>query len=80
LIYIGEKIAMESKKQMLSRAKFKFCVALEALKGQVPIKKICREFGVTRRQIYAWKKKLQENVLLIFDEELANTPHDQQIN
>lgn len=49
-----------SKKYTIHSDKFKFKVALEALKGTRTIAEICKEFSLTASQIYDWKKKLEE--------------------
>ncbi len=40
--------------------KFKFKVALEALKENKTVPELCQEFGLAASQIYAWKKQLKE--------------------
>ena len=45
---------------------FKLKVALAALKGDRTMAELCHEFGVAANQIYAWKKKLEENGASIF--------------
>ena len=47
-------------------ASFKFKVALAALKGDRPMAELCHEFGVAANQIYAWKKKLEDEGTAIF--------------
>ncbi len=48
------------KKNRIHTGKFKFKVALEALKGRKTMSELCQEFEVASSQIYAWKDKLQE--------------------
>ena len=50
-----------SKKNRLHTGKFKFKVALEALKERKTVPELCQEFEVASSQIYAWKDKLQES-------------------
>lgn len=45
---------------------FKLKVALAALKGDRTVGELCQEFGVAANQIYAWKKKLEEEGKAIF--------------
>jgi len=45
---------------------FKLKVALAALKGDKAIAELCQEFGVAANQVYAWKKKLEEDGVTIF--------------
>jgi len=50
-----------SNKNRIHTGKFKFKVALEALKGRKTIPELCQEFEIASSQIYAWKDKLQES-------------------
>ncbi len=49
-----------SRKYTVHSDKFKFKVALEALKGDKTVPQLCQEFGLAAKQIYSWKKKLEE--------------------
>ncbi len=40
--------------------KFKFKVALEALKENKTVPELCQEFNLAVSQIYTWKKQLKE--------------------
>ncbi len=48
------------KKNRVITGKFKFKVALEALKGRKTVPELCQEFKIASSQIYTWKGKLQE--------------------
>jgi transposase-like protein len=47
---------------------FKFKVALESIKEQKTISKICQEFAVCDSQVNAWKKQLKDNGSIIFED------------
>jgi len=49
-----------SKKNRMHTDRFKFKVALEALKERKTVPELCQEFEVASSQIYTWKSKLQE--------------------
>ena len=69
-----------SKKYTIHSDKFKFKVALEALKELKPIHELCQEFGVAPSQIYAWKKKLKEVGAQTFSSNRAsNESREQEI-
>ena len=46
--------------------KFKFKVALTALKGDKTVAELCQEFSLVASQIYAWKKQLEQGGQNIF--------------
>ena len=46
------------KKYTSYTSKFKFKVAIEALKEHKTVPELCQEFGLSASQIYAWKKQL----------------------
>jgi len=48
------------RKYTIHSNKFKFKVALEDLKGDKTVPQLCQEFGLAAKQIYSWKKKLEE--------------------
>ena len=47
---------------------FKFKVALTAVKGNKSAAEMVQEFGVASNQIYAWKKRLEENGARVFSD------------
>jgi transposase len=51
--------------------KFKFKVALEALKGLRNVNEIAAEFKVAPTQVSAWKKELQEGGFEVFERKNA---------
>ena len=46
--------------------KFKLKVALEAIKADKPIEKLCQDFDVAISQVYAWKKQIEEQGDVVF--------------
>ena len=48
------------RKYTIHSDKFKFKVALEALKESRTVPDLCQKFGLAAKQIYSWKKKLEE--------------------
>jgi transposase-like protein len=57
-------------------SKFKFKVALEALKGNKTVPELSQEFEVAPSQIYAWKKHLQECGAETFNGKQKIVKHD----
>lgn len=57
---------MSSKRKQHS-AKYKFSVALEAMKGQETINQIASKFGVHPSQVSQWKRQLLEGGVDIFE-------------
>jgi len=51
------------KKHTAYSDQFRFEAVLEVLKGNLIVAELCQEFGIAASQIYAWKKKLEENEL-----------------
>ena len=47
-------------------SKFKFKVALAAIKGEKTTEEICEEFNVVTSQVYAWKNQLEESGDIVF--------------
>ncbi len=54
------------KKRQTHDAAFKAKVALEAVKGEKTITQLASQYGVHPNQIGQWKKKLLEELLLLF--------------
>lgn len=48
--------------------KFKFKVALEALKGDKTVVELCQNFGVSSSQIYSWKQQLENSGQEVFSD------------
>jgi len=48
------------RKYTIHSDQFKFKVAMEALKGNKTVPELCQEFCLAAKQIYSWKKKLEE--------------------
>ena len=46
--------------------KFKFKVALAALKADKTMGELCQEFALAASQIYAWKNQLEERGVEVF--------------
>lgn len=46
--------------------KFKFKVALAALKADKTVSELCQEFALVSSQIYAWKSQLEERGAEVF--------------
>jgi len=57
---------MSSKRKQHS-AKYKFAVALEAVKGQETINQIGSKFGVHPSQVSQWKRQLMDGGVGIFE-------------
>ncbi len=55
-----------SKIKKYHTSKFKFKVALTAIKGNNTVGELCQEFGLVSSQIYGWKKQLEESGSNIF--------------
>ena len=55
-----------SKKRKNYSAKYKFQVALEAVKGQKTISQLASEYGIHPNQIRDWKRKLMEEGAGVF--------------
>ena len=47
-------------------SKFKSCVALEAMRGELTIAEIASKYQVHPNQVQSWKKRLQEGATEIF--------------
>lgn len=58
-------------------AKFKFQVALEALKALKTINEIASTYEVHPTQVKQWKKQLQEGGVDVFDEKAEKTAQAQ---
>ena len=58
-------------------AKFKFQVALAALKELKTINEIASQYEVHPTQVKQWKKQLQENGVDVFNEQAAKTQQAQ---
>lgn len=61
-------------------AKFKFQVALEALKGLQTINEVASQYAVHPTQVKQWKKQLQEQGTEVFKEQTAKTQQTQAEN
>ena len=64
---------MMTKQRRQFSAKFKFQVALEALKELKTINEIASRYEVHPTQVKQWKKQLQEGGVHVFDEKAAKT-------
>lgn len=58
-------------------AKFKFQVALDALKGLQTINEVASEYEVHPTQVKQWKKQLQEQGAEVFSEQASKAQHAQ---
>lgn len=56
---------MSKKKKWSSEAKFK--IALEAIKGEVPLNELCKKYEVAPSQVHAWKRQLIEQGSELFN-------------
>lgn len=54
-------------------------VALEAIKEKKTVAELCSEYSVAASQVFAWKKKLEEECSKIFDDEKGND-HQEEID
>jgi putative transposase len=59
-------------------SQFKFGVALEAIKGQKTINEIASETGVHPNQVRDWKKKLMDEGVTVFGQNLAVQLQEQE--
>jgi transposase-like protein len=64
-------------KRRLYPAKFKFQVALEALKGMQTINEIASQHEVHPTQVKQWKKQLQEQGADVFSEKAPKEQREQ---
>jgi transposase-like protein len=64
---------MMTKQRRQFSAKFKFQVALEALKELKTINEIASRYEVHPTQVKQWKKQLQEGGVDVFDEKTEKT-------
>jgi len=60
--------------------KFKFKVALEALRGEKTIAELCQQYGVVSSQIYAWKKQIEKHGGSIFSDKRNKNNRDASID
>ena len=58
-------------------AKFKFQVALDALKGQQTINEVASQYAVHPTQVKQWKKQLQEQGAEVFNEQVSKAQQAQ---
>lgn len=58
-------------------AKFKFQVAVEAMKEQKPINEIASLYEVHPTQVKQWKKQLQDEGVEVFNERIAKVQQAQ---
>lgn len=68
------------KKYKIHSDKFKFKVALEALKETKTIAELSQEFKVSASQIYDWKKKLEESGADIFSSKTKNDTTEKELD
>jgi len=61
-----KKMAQGIRKKHSNR--FKFQVALAALKGDKTVAELCQAFGLVSSQIYAWKQQLEKNGADVFSD------------
>lgn len=54
-------------------------VALEAIKGNKTTAELCQEYSVASCQIFAWKKQLEENCEVLFEDTQKNN-HREEID
>mgnify|MGYP003800412409 FL=1 len=59
-------------------AAFKARVALEAVKGEKTIAQIASEYGVHPNQIGQWKRKLLEELPMLFSDKRSRHDRDQE--
>ncbi len=59
--------------------KFKFKVALVALRGTKTVAELCQEFCLVASQIYAWKKQLEENGPDVFADKRKNKHQEEDV-
>ena len=60
--------------------KFKFKVALAALKGDKTITELCQEYGVVSSQICAWKKQLEKHGSTVFSDKQKSNNHNGDVD
>ena len=60
--------------------KFKFKVALAALKGDKTIAELCQEYGVVSSQICAWKKQLEKHGSTVFSDKRKSNSHNGDVD
>ncbi len=68
-----------SKKYTNYTNKFKFKVALEALKGTKAVAELCQEFRLAASQIYDWKNKLKEQGANVFGTKAQPKPNEVEV-
>jgi transposase-like protein len=69
---------MVTRKRKRYGSQFKFGVALEAIKGQKTINEIASETGVHPNQVRDWKKKLMDEGVTVFGQNLAVQLQEQE--
>lgn len=69
-----------TRKYTVHSDKFKFKVALEALKGDKTVPQLCQEFGLAAKQIYSWKKKLEEIGPQVFSDKRKQKDDESEID
>ena len=67
-----------SKKRRRFSSEFKFCVALEAVKGQRTLSELSSEYSVHPNQVSQWKRQLLESGADVFSQNGAKEQRDQQ--
>ena len=68
------------KKYTAHTDRFKFKIALEALKGKMTINELCQEFKIAASQIHNWKKKVEEYGPQIFSSKTKSNNHEQEVD
>lgn len=56
---------MSKKRKWTSEAKFK--LALEAIKGEITLSELCKQYEVAPSQVHAWKRQLLEQGSELFN-------------
>jgi transposase len=60
------KAKVQNKRRRIDPA-LKAKIALEALRGRIPISNLAREYELHPNQIHAWKRLLQDHAARLFD-------------
>lgn len=70
---------MKAQKRQFS-AEFKVKVLREHLENQVPVGKICEQYGIHPNLFYLWKKELFSGAIDTFSKKRTNKTEEEKLN